>query len=339
MDADERIIQAILGGAGRDPDAEPVRGGSDIDSDVDSEAEAAAAAAAAQSADVDPDMARLLEDSAIRQQLGIGGSFTGPKGVANDYKFHKRQEAARAAARREADARRWSDRALSTGWMQRQLAAERKASASAATAPATSLEELEDEFEELENDDDYIAEYRARRILELQALSMRPRFGTVVDLDATSYVPAIDDEDPAVTVVVHLYQRTHEACRTVNAYLDRLATAYPTTKFARIISTVADAAFDDVALPALLVYEAGSLTHTLLRLTDEIDGWARTGRVAFEDFESYLWDMGVLRESDMALARSLGKMALEGDSGTTQAGKLRSGGKGGGDDDDDDDDD
>jgi hypothetical protein len=38
------------------------------------------------------------------------------------------------------------------------------------------------------------------------------------------------------------------------------------------------------------------LQHTLLRLTDEIPGWAATGRCEFEDFEQYLLLQGVLKD-------------------------------------------
>ncbi|KAI8930197.1 thioredoxin-like protein [Entophlyctis helioformis] len=326
MDAsDEAILRAIQRSC--DPDAEPRRTGSDADSDVDSDEEAARTAAAqAAASDVDPDMARLLEDSAIRRQLGVGGSFTGPKGVANDAKFHRRQEQARAAIQRQALADKWSSQALSSGWLQRQLASERAAAAADGDKlrslqrgrlehpePAANASDSDDDLEgleDLEDDDEYIQEYRARRMLQLQVQSVRPRFGVVADLQTADYVSAIDDVDPSVTVVIHLYQQSLDACRLVNTFLDTLATAYPTVKFAKIVSTKADAVFTDDVLPAVLVYEAGALTHTLLRITDEIPGWAKTGRVSYTEFEEYLWDMGVLAESTSSLVRNIGKLGL-----------------------------
>ncbi|KAH9271499.1 hypothetical protein BASA83_006354 [Batrachochytrium salamandrivorans] len=323
-DLDEAIIRAIKQGTGPgEPDGEPLRMGSDVDSDENASDEDSQGGVAASSMNtpVDPDMARLLEDSALRQQLGVGGSFTGPKGVVNDYKFHKRQELARVASRQQTNVKKWSDRALSSGWLQRQIRSERGGASQATADTASSYrstaqnsDEISDEdLDELEFDDTYIKEYRSRRILELQAQSVRPRFCSVQDLQLDDYVDAIDNEDPSVTVAIHLYKSTHEPCRRVNTFLDRLAIAYPTIKFAKIISTVADAAFDDVALPALLIYEAGSLTHTLLRITDDVPGWAGTGRISFESFESYLWDMGVLKESESSLARSLCKLAMKGE--------------------------
>ncbi|EGF83372.1 hypothetical protein BATDEDRAFT_85877 [Batrachochytrium dendrobatidis JAM81] len=315
-DMDEAIIRAIKqGSAPGQPDSEPFRMGSDIDSD-ENLSEDEANAANLNSQPVDPDMARLLEDSAIRQKLGVGGNFTGPKGVVNDYKFHKRQEQARAAARQQANEKKWSDQALSTGWMQRQILGEKNATSDPQleidhhSLGSGTLQHSTDVLDELEDDDEYIKEYRARRLLELKSQAMRPHFSTVYNLQQEDYVDVIDNEDPLVTVVIHLYKSTHDACRQVNTFLDHLATSYPTIKFAKIVSTVADESFDDVALPALLVYRAGALTHTLLRMTDEITGWERTGRVSFEDFEAYLWDMGVLKNSDSSLEKSLCRLTM-----------------------------
>eukprot|EP00842_Homolaphlyctis_polyrhiza_P000707 jgi/Hompol1/1637/HPOL_005669-RA len=209
--ADEALIQAIQRGSlgQRDPDAEPRRhGDGDTDSDngsdndhsqADGLAERGARAGngngnGEQGEAVSADMARLLADTALRQQLGIGGSFTGPKGVVNDRRFHERQERARAAARHDADVRKWSSQALSSGWLQRQLAAERgignnnssnSNSKSNEHAQADELDLL-DELDELEDDDDYIREYRNRRMLEMAAMSVRARFGSVLELASGS---------------------------------------------------------------------------------------------------------------------------------------------------------
>ena len=52
---------------------------------------------------VDKDMERIQNDTALRHHLKIGSSFTGPKGVRQDYKFHQQQERARSEEKRVAN--------------------------------------------------------------------------------------------------------------------------------------------------------------------------------------------------------------------------------------------
>jgi hypothetical protein len=83
------------------------------------------------SAPVDKDMERVQNDTALRHHLGIGSSFTGPKGVKvffkgltcakADYKFHMQQERARAEERRQEDFEKISRKAMTSGWMQRTI--------------------------------------------------------------------------------------------------------------------------------------------------------------------------------------------------------------------------
>jgi len=56
----------------------------------------------------------------------------------------------------------------------------------------------------------------------------------------------------------------------LNNYLQQLAVAHPTTKFLRIISSEASDKFTDVGLPTLLVYRAGNLIHSWIRLQDTL---------------------------------------------------------------------
>lgn len=75
-------------------------------------------------APLDRDMQRLQNDMALRQHLGIGRAFTGPKGVIADRKFHRQQECARAKQKEDEYRDRISKSALSSGWLERQIQAE-----------------------------------------------------------------------------------------------------------------------------------------------------------------------------------------------------------------------
>ncbi|KAJ3083736.1 hypothetical protein HK102_000939 [Quaeritorhiza haematococci] len=265
---------------------------------------------------------RILEDNQVRQQLGIGSAFTGPKGVLADYRFHQEQEKARAKIVEQQRFQNLERRALSRGWLQRELEREKaqKEKTESELVDETQEEDLDELFKELEDEIEDRAElddedrkvlsaYRSRRLAEIKALveatsglsltAGRKRFGSLKEISVNEYVKSIDEEDPSVTIVVHLYHERVEACRTVNNLLAHVARKYPTTKFVKIISTKADSSFDEVALPALLCYRGGDLFATLLRISDEIPALSKTGRCDPEDLEELLTKNGVLKEDDI----------------------------------------
>ncbi|KAI9366698.1 Phosducin-domain-containing protein [Zopfochytrium polystomum] len=320
---DEQLLAAFQSSQSGDPDAEPVRH-DDGDDGYSAGLESMRGGTdgghdpfAGDPNATDDRVSRILEDQQIRQQLGLGGPgsqrsdgpMTGPKGVLADHRFHQRQEKARQDEERAFLAAKMGKAAMSKGWLRREIEREEKTGVVDSKSFAERQREEEDEADELiralEEEEADIGDrdpggattadrYRQQRLLELAQLSLRPRFGKCTEIEVDDYVKAIDDEDPAVTVVIHLYQPQIEACRQVNTFLAGLAPVHPTVKFLRILSTKADRDFDVAALPALLVYKAGDLKASLLRMTDEIDGWARTGRCSAEDFEDYLRKSKVL---------------------------------------------
>jgi hypothetical protein len=259
---DEAIIRAIK--RMNDPDAEPER----VESEEESEEVIPHRSAPTYE---DPDMERLYQDSALRQHLGIGSSFTGPKGVREDYKFHKKQEKARKQEREQLDFEKLSKKALSSGWMQREI-----------------------KQEEDKNDDDFLKRYREKRLRELQ--QEQTRFGSVLELTRNTFVQNIDKEKQDVVIVIHLYENSNQESRIINDLFPQLAIRYPQTKFCKIRASHEDASFDQIALPAILVYQAGELQYTLLRLHDEIPDWNETGRCTLRDLEDYLIIQGVLNQ-------------------------------------------
>ncbi|KAJ3057308.1 hypothetical protein HK097_009261 [Rhizophlyctis rosea] len=285
---DRAILRAIE--RATDPEHERPRHDSDDDnSDSDSEDHSHSHSP---SHPTDPSMERIVSDNQTRQSLGVGGAFTGPKGVLADYKFHQHQERARQDGQRAELFEKLNRQALSSGWLTRQMATE------AAAKAGTPQKDEEDEdalLERLETEDDeYLSEYRANRLAHLQSLASKPRFGTVEDLTFNTYVPTVEDVPPSTIVIVHLYEPHIEACRLTNSFLETLAQKYPTVKFARIVSKEADSGFDEVALPALIGYRGGDVFTTVMRITLEVEGWEKTGLCNLEEFEGALIEQGLL---------------------------------------------
>ncbi|KAJ3317207.1 Phosducin-like protein 2 [Blyttiomyces sp. JEL0837] len=250
-------------------------------------------------------VSRILEDQQIRQQLGIGGAMTGPKGVIADYKFHARQEQLRATEKSATQLAKLSAKVLPSGWLQRQLEAEKVSGINGSKSQSErELEDDEDDADALiralddEEESEATREYKAKRILHLARLSLRPTFGSVKEIEVNEYVKNIESEDSEVTVIIHLYQPYHDACRLTNAFLNELAIRYPLVKFLKIVATKAERNYDEVALPTLICYKGGEMLRSLVRITDMIDNWGETGRCDIEDFEQFLFKQGVLTEED-----------------------------------------
>jgi len=129
-------------------------------------------------------------------------------------------------------------------------------------------QEEEEEDEDL-LDDEFMVEYRRKRLEELQK-AQNPTFGFVQSLIRNDFVNFIDNEKPSVFVIIHLYQDYIPACVKVNKCLASLSMKYTHVKFGKIQSTEAEANYDDIALPTILVYRGGEVFQCFVRITDEI---------------------------------------------------------------------
>lgn len=109
------------------------------------------------------------------------------------------------------------------------------------------------------------------------------RFGEVVSLGRDSFVEFIDSELPTTVVVIHLYQNTHRSCVRLREVLHDMARTYPTVKFGEMLSAHAAISFDDLALPVILVYKAGELMESFVKITEDI-GF----NFDFDDLEQFL---------------------------------------------------
>jgi hypothetical protein len=277
MSQGDAALLAAFESTGPDPDREPTRL---CDDDLD---EPWPILSSTPNDEPDPRVARILQDQQLRQQLKTGGAQTGPKGVLADYLFHTKQELGLQAESRAASAAQFNRGRLRAGWLQRQLAreeAEKRGEVAKAeggrnvfvTDQETKREDVCEEavYKKLDGDDEdledqmFMQHYRRSRLSELFA-TIRPLFGTFREIDLTNYVAAIDNEPRNVTVLIHLYQAHLEACRLTNMLFGEISRKYARVKFLRIVSTKADVEFDEVALPALLVYRGGNLVDSFMR--------------------------------------------------------------------------
>ncbi|KAK2158061.1 hypothetical protein LSH36_178g06007 [Paralvinella palmiformis] len=212
---------------------------------------------------------------------------TGPKGVVTDWQRYKQLETERRAEQ-EAERLQLAKKLTLTC---RSYLDEEKAKAE----DEKFMENIENEFE-----DEFLKEYRRRRVEEMRAaFSNMPRFGRVISLIRHQYLEAIDSEKPCVTVVVHIYKEDVRACAAMNGCLMCLAQEYPTVKFCKILASETSLSLKFAArgVPALLIYKNKELIGNFIRVSDELgDDFFAT------DVEEYLIEHGLLPDKTLESA-------------------------------------
>ena len=187
------------------------------------------------------------------------GKQTGVKGVLADYKAAQQL----AAAQSEADALQRA--AVLTRMVEGcKIQAEEVEDGDGAGIEQLVGEELdaaldgEDGYDD-DGDDEFMREYRQARLREMQraAQAPPPSFGRVLDVTAEGFLQQVDDEDPRVSVVVHLFESSVGACSRMNRVLEEVAHTHPKVKFLRLHASNNEIAVDRAALPVLTIYRAG----------------------------------------------------------------------------------
>ncbi|XP_069701562.1 phosducin-like protein [Periplaneta americana] len=153
-------------------------------------------------------------------------------------------------------------------------------------------EEIDPEIAELLSDE-FLLQFQKQRMEEMMTkLSTLPKFGKVLNLkDGQEFLDAVDKEDKAVTIVVHIYEENVPGCEAMNGSLISLSQDYQQVKFCKMIGSVAGISkrFKISGVPALLVYKAGQLVGNFVRVSEEL------GDDFFsEDVESFLLEHGML---------------------------------------------
>lgn len=113
-------------------------------------------------------------------------------------------------------------------------------------------------------DDDFIREYRNKRLNEIQLSSQKQRFGEVREITATDYVMQVNRAGEDIWVVLLLYRPGHPMSSQMQAIFNDLAPKFTETKFLKSISTLCIANFPDSDLPAVFVYKNGQLIKQLI---------------------------------------------------------------------------
>lgn len=149
-----------------------------------------------------------------------------------------------------------------------------------------------------ENEDDdsekFLLEYRKKRMQEMtsQLTSRNLSFGSVIDIKSPKqFLQMIDEEDKNATIIIHVYDVNHTACRKINEMLVILAEQYKNVKFCKVLTTAAglSLSFKISGVPAFLVYKNKQIIGNFVRVTNEFGDEFCEG-----DIENFLIEHGIL---------------------------------------------
>lgn len=128
----------------------------------------------------------------------------------------------------------------------------------------------DDEWD-LEEDDEFMAAYRAKRMVELKEKGA-PLFGVIKELTGFTYPEVIDSVAPTTDVVVYIYEDHIAACRRYKECLARLASEFPKCLICHIKASKANmsANFIQRGLPCFIAYRAGEVVKTWLNISEYI---------------------------------------------------------------------
>lgn len=190
---------------------------------------------------------------------------TGVKGVIADYKEAKREEQLQKAEERLENMKR----------LQRatQPAIRPREESNGSEMKLGNNDSESDDGNEYDDiDDEFVKQFRMQRLAQLQNKSNSTQcpkvFGTLSSKTPEEYVELIDDIDPHVFVIVHLYEPSISESRMLHAALDKVAQIMEYANFIEVHALAANPNLDLISLPAILIYKGGTLVHNMIKFTD-----------------------------------------------------------------------
>jgi len=149
------------------------------------------------------------------------------------------------------------------------------------------LKEMEDDFE-----DDFLEQYKKKRLEEIKNLSMRPQYGDVREISKQDYINEVNNAPKDVYVILHLHQDYVDVSGRLNMIFEELAKAYKTYKFLRIRADRCIENFPDTKVPTVIIYYNGELKHNIVKIDKEI------GALSFGSVEKFLKKIQVLPKGE-----------------------------------------
>lgn len=149
------------------------------------------------------------------------------------------------------------------------------------------LKELEDDF-----DDDFLEEYKKKRMQEFEVLASKPHYGKMYEINKQQYVNEVTNAPKEVFVVLSLYQDYNEKSVKINQCLDELAQKHVFVKFLKIKADKCIENFPDTKVPCFIIYRSGQMAHNIFNVDERIP------KLSTEGVEYFLKSIDVLERDE-----------------------------------------
>jgi hypothetical protein len=127
-----------------------------------------------------------------------------------------------------------------------------------------------DSEDEDDDDEEFLEEFRKKRLKDMVEKSNKPVFGNVKEVGSADFLEEIDEEDPRVVVVVHLYEPSIQSCTRMNRFIEEMARSMSQIKFLRMHASSNEIILDRMTLPILNIYQGGKSVTVLAGIAEEL---------------------------------------------------------------------
>ncbi|GLI73761.1 proteolipid protein 2 [Penicillium ochrochloron] len=156
------------------------------------------------------------------------------------------------------------------------------------------LDALEDE-----EDEDFIQQYRQKRLAELSTLQQTSLFNQVYPLQKVDYAREVTEASNSAYVFVNLTsQGANVESRVLTELWRQLAAKFGDVKFCEIRADMCIEGYPERNTPTILVYKDTEIKRQLVTLR-ELNG----PQTKVEDLERLLVEIGAVKESDVRLKK------------------------------------
>ncbi|KAF2838056.1 thioredoxin-like protein [Patellaria atrata CBS 101060] len=150
----------------------------------------------------------------------------------------------------------------------------------------------DEKLEDREDEDGFLARWRANRLKELQKPDTRQksrsrtrspparRYGSLISVDGEGYLDAIENSPSSTVVVVYIYDDLSDISDMVEDCLRELVRKHLTTRFVKL--HFEDAEMEPAGVPAIIAYKAGDRIASLVPIVDEIPDDAELSATSLE---------------------------------------------------------
>ncbi|OJJ51353.1 hypothetical protein ASPZODRAFT_55614 [Penicilliopsis zonata CBS 506.65] len=166
-----------------------------------------------------------------------------------------------------------------------------------------------------EEDDEFLEQYRKKRMAEISSLQQSSIYNQVYPIQKVDYAREVTEASDKSFVLVNLTSSAggNVESRVLTALWRQLAATFGDIKFCEIRADMCIEGYPERNTPTILVYRHGEIRRQIVTLR-EMNGV----RTSLQDLEKMLVDLGALKENDMRLKKRSASM----DEGDTKPEKF-----------------